>query len=89
MLRACRAVVCNQYPAHAHWHMVGASAESTTPTVHISWGQFGEYQLELTADGQQMAGGAFHHANGLDLANWRRAKRIQTINKAAVHQHDH
>ena len=46
--------VCDAYPAHAHWRL--DEADSPTPTVFISWGRYGEYELEVAADGSSAVG---------------------------------
>ena len=84
--RACfasRAVVCNDFPAHSHWRL--DNAESATPTVYINWGKFGEYELLLSADGENMVGSAKGQPD-----NWRKAKRLKALgNVEEAHVHDH
>ena len=46
--------VCEQYPAHSHWYL--EKAETPTPTLCINWGKFGEYELEIAADGKSASG---------------------------------
>ena len=42
-----------QYPAHAHWS--GCCGDCDT-TVTVDWGQFGNYTMEVGAEGKTMAG---------------------------------
>ena len=61
------------------------NAESPTPVVNINWGQFGNYQLVIAADGQSMAGSAVGQPD-----NWRKAQRIRALGKVEeAHVHDH
>ena len=46
--------VCEDYPAHSHWYL--EKAETPTPTLCINWGKFGEYELEIAADGKSASG---------------------------------
>ena len=45
--------LCVQYPAHAHWS--GCCGDCDT-TVTVDWGQFGNYTMEVGAEGKTMAG---------------------------------
>ena len=85
---ACAAVICNDFPAHSHWTLSGSEDPTpiATPTVHISWGKYGEYELVLSADGQTMTGSAKGSPN-----NWRKAKRTRALDQgvAEAHVHDH
>merc|ERR1719502_1278440 len=75
--------VCNDFPAHSHWTML--NDESPTPTVHIAWGKYGEYELVIAADGKTMAGSAKGQPD-----NWRKATRIKSLGAVEeAHVHDH
>jgi hypothetical protein len=45
--------LCVQYPAHAHW---AGCCEDCETTVTVDWGQFGNYTMEVGAEGKTMAG---------------------------------
>eukprot|EP00325_Prymnesiales_sp_UTEX-LB-985_P034204 CAMPEP_0174718994 /NCGR_PEP_ID=MMETSP1094-20130205/30537_1 /TAXON_ID=156173 /ORGANISM="Chrysochromulina brevifilum, Strain UTEX LB 985" /LENGTH=207 /DNA_ID=CAMNT_0015919229 /DNA_START=54 /DNA_END=677 /DNA_ORIENTATION=+ len=75
--------ICDQFPSHSHWKLEnGASA---TPTLFINWGKYGEYELVIDADGENMTGGAKGNQD-----NWRKAKRKGKMDDTGdVHVHDH
>merc|ERR1719263_2191246 len=64
--------ICKDFPAHSHWAMVDDA--SATPTVHINWGKYGEYELKIEADGKSMSGSAKGQPD-----NWRKAKWLQAL----------
>ena len=58
---------------------------SATPTVHIDWGKYGNYELVMAEDGQSMAGSAKGQPD-----NWRKAKRLGSIDAGeSAHSHGH
>ena len=69
--------VCESFPAHAHWKLL--NDDTPTPTVHIDWAKFGQYELVIAADGQSMAGSAVGQPD-----NWRKATRISSGSGAHV-----
>jgi len=77
--------VCNQFSAHSHWSIKEDTADTATPTVHIDWGKFGNYDLVVAADGKSMDG----HATG-NPENWRKATFIRFLSEAVdVNCSDH
>ena len=67
--------MCDFFPAQkAFWRFT--DVESGSPTVHISWGRFGEYELKMAPDGESMEGSAKGQPD-----NWRRASRIRSLNE--------
>jgi len=78
--------ICKDFPAHSHWAIENdsTSADSSTPTVHIHWGKFGEYLVTLAADGLSFEG----HAKN-DPTNWRKGKRLGASGGHVACEHDH
>ena len=76
--------VCDDYPAHAHWRL--DHAESPTPTLYINWGKYGEYELEIDADGSSAAGSV----KGVP-ESWRRMTNMGALgtNLKQYAEHDH
>ena len=75
--------ICNDFPAHSHWRI--DNEESPTPTLHINWGKYGEYEMVIAADGKTMAGSAKGQPD-----NWRKAIRLKSLGDVAeAHVHDH
>ena len=76
--------ICPSFPAHSHWSLK-EEPSAETPTVYINWGQYGEYELVIAADGESMAGSAKGQPD-----NWRKAKRLNELGAVAeAHVHDH
>lgn len=75
--------ICNDFPAHSHWRL--DNAESPTPKLYINWGKYGEYELDIAADGKTMAGSAKGQPD-----NWRKATRLKALGDVEeAHVHDH
>lgn len=76
--------VCEQYPAHSHWRL--DDAESPTPTLYINWGKFGEYTLQVAADGASASGSVKGRPD-----DWRRMKNLGSLgsNLKQYAEHDH
>lgn len=75
--------ICNDFPAHSHWRL--DNDESSTPTMYINWGKYGEYELVVSADGQTMQGSAKGQPD-----NWRRCRRLRALGAVEeAHVHDH
>ena len=61
------------------------NGESDTPTVEISWGKYGTYQLTLAADGESMSGSVKGQPS-----SWRKATRLRSLGTVdEVHVNDH
>jgi len=76
--------VCDAYPAHAHWRLDKAASE--TPTLFINWGKYGEYELELAADGSSAVGSVKGQP-----ANWRKMTYLGALGADLKRyaEHDH
>ena len=65
---------CPLFPARAFWRI--EDVESRTPTVHINWDRFGEYELKMAPDGESMTGSAKGHPQ-----EWRKAERLGPLDE--------
>ena len=76
--------VCEAYPAHSHWRL--DNADSATPTLYINWGKFGEYELEVAADGASASGSVKGRP-----ADWRKMTLLGALgtNLKQYVEHDH
>jgi len=76
--------VCDAYPAHSHWRL--DNAESPTPTLFINWGKYGEYELDVAADGLSAAGSVKGRPD-----SWRRMKNLGVLGADLKQyaEHDH
>jgi len=72
---------CPSFPAQSHWRFLD---ESATPTVHISWGKYGEYEVKLAEDGA-----TFEGALKGTPSSWRRGKRLGACSIASVQEQSH
>jgi len=76
--------VCEKFPAHSHWRL--DNAETATPTLYINWGKFGEYELEIAADGSSASGSVKGRPE-----DWRKMKNLGVLgsNLKVFAEHDH
>ena len=76
--------VCEAYPAHAHWRL--DNADLPTPTIYINWGKYGEYELEVAADGLSAVGSAKGQPD-----KWRKMKYLGVLGSdlKLYAEHDH
>ena len=76
--------VCDAYPAHAHWRL--DNADSPTPTIYINWGKYGEYELEVAADGSSAVGSAKGQPD-----KWRKMTNLGVLGSDLKQyaEHDH
>lgn len=76
--------VCDEYPAHSHWRI--DNGDSATPKLYINWGKFGEYELEVEADGASASGSVKGRP-----ADWRKMKNLGALgtNLKQYAEHDH
>jgi len=78
--------VCDTYPAHAHWFMIGPGK------VHVDWGRYGTYNMTISADGKSMEGCYVGYPD-----DWRKARFVRKHTEEekkkhadmAAHAHDH
>jgi len=76
--------VCESFPAHAHWRLM--DADSPTPTVYINWGKYGEYELQVAADGASAVGSAKGQPD-----KWRKMTNLGVLGTGLKQyaEHDH
>lgn len=76
--------VCEQFPAHSHWRL--DNAETPTPTLYVNWGKYGEYELEIAADGATASGSVKGRPD-----DWRKMKNLGVLgsNLKQYAEHDH
>jgi len=76
--------VCEAFPAHSHWRL--DDADTATPTLYINWGKFGEYELEIAADGASASGSVKGRPE-----DWRKMKNLGVLgaNLKVYAEHDH
>lgn len=76
--------VCEKFPAHSHWRL--ENAETATPTVYVNWGPYGEYELEIAADGSSASGSVKGRPE-----DWRKMKKLGSLgsNQKVFAEHDH
>ena len=76
--------VCEAYPAHAHWRL--DNADLPTPTIYINWGKYGEYELEVAADGLSAVGSAKGQPD-----KWRKMTNLGVLGSDLKQyaEHDH
>ena len=76
--------VCESFPAHSHWRL--EDADSPTPNLHISWGKYGEYDLQISADGATATGSLTGRPE-----SWRKMKKLGALGTDLKQyaEHDH